>query len=175
MADRPKGALPRPRPKSWLNSPATVAVITGLLGTLGLVVGNNLHIDSLDFVRKSAFDKPVGTHEPRTAFCFWHQNSPAGFRLMQRQPDGKTWLETQPDGRTYHHEQIGRVNQGPWPGAVLRRLENPLNEPWPVQLFVPDKGVGNVLLYRPGSKTGWEYASVIQDSTANCPRPSAAP
>lgn len=159
--------------RSRWNSPASVAVIGGMVGMLGLVVGNNVHIGSLQLFG-TEYDKPAIAQSPRTAICFWHQNKPAGYRLMQRQEDG-TWLETQPDGMSYRHIEVGRVKLGPWHGVILERKENPRNEPWPVQLFIPDAGAHNALLFRPDPKAEWEYISTIAPSTDNCPRLSERP
>lgn len=143
-------------------------VLAGSFTLLGVLLSKVSVID----IGGTALDKPTAKLQPRDAACFWHQNNPTGYRLLQRQADGG-WIETQPNGMTYHHVEVGRVTRGPFHGMILRRTENPVGEPWPVELFVPDVGAGNVLLYRPDPKLGWEYAAIIEPSIAGCPRLAA--
>lgn len=155
------------------HSPVFAAIVGGMLGIIGLIAANNLKIGGIVF-GGTEYDSPTTKLTPRTAICFWHRNAPSGFRLIQSVGDG-TWLEKQPDGMEYHHIEIGRVAQGPFQGAVLVRKENPKDEPWYVETFVPDIGSGNVLFYRPDKKSAWEYVSILETSTDNCPRMSPDP
>jgi len=147
------------------SSPIALALIAGCFTVAGALLGR------LDVIRIGGgpLDKPTAKLHPRQAVCFFHKNSPPGYRLLQRQDNGG-WIETQPDGMQYHHIEEGRVTHGPFQGVVLKRVENPVGQPWPVELFVPDDGASNVLLYRPDPKASWEYAGIIEQSTAGCPR-----
>lgn len=148
-------------------------LVAGLFGLGGVVLGNNIRIGSLNF-GGTEYDRPLSGSVPRNAICFWHQNPPTGYRLIRKSEDGN-WLESQPNGMTYQHGPLGRVTQGPFRGTILKRVENPRDEPWPVQLFIPDQGSHNVLLYRQDSASSWKYVSILEESTDNCPRlsPSA--
>jgi len=93
---------------------------------------------------------------------------------MERHADG-TWLETQPDDMQYHHKELGHITRGPFHGAIIQRVENPAKEQYPVQLFIPDEGAGDVLLYRSDQGVSWEYAARLNTTTSNCPRAAAGP
>ena len=156
----------------WNNPTVIAAIVAGLLGIIGVVLGK-ANIVSLQF-GGTEFDQPTVKMSPRSEICFWHRNSPTGYRLIRRQPDG-VWIETQPDGMQFHHIEVGRVERGPWHGVITRREENPKDEPWPVQLFIPDVGAHNVLLYRPSPQASWEFVRVLNGSVQDCPRMSATP
>lgn len=141
------------------------AVVAGIFTLLGAVIGK---VSVISF-GGTTLDKPTVTLARRDTICFWHGNATAGYRLIARRSDG-TWLETQPNGMVYHHAEIGRVTIGPFHGTMLQRKENPIGEPWPVEVFIPDVGAGNVLYYRPDQQTGWEYAALLEPSNLNCPR-----
>src|SRR5215210_7702853 len=130
------------RRKAWWDSPAATTSLAGMLGLIGVVVGNNIHIQGLT-LGGTEYDYPQTKGLPREAVCYWHANKPAGFRLIQHRQDG-TWLETQPDGKEYHHKEIGHVTRGPWHGVITDRVEHPTDEPWPVQPFIPDEGSHDV-------------------------------
>ena len=67
------------------------------------------------------------------------------------------------------------MRNGPLHGVVLERLQPPPGEPWPVQVFIADEGLSDVLLYRPKPGGAWEYVSLLAPSTRDCPRRSELP
>jgi hypothetical protein len=160
------------RSRWWENS-AVASAFIGLVGAITGAVIASPNIPGFQ-VFGGHYDYPTVNLLPRNEFCFWHQNTPTGYRLFTRHSDG-TWIETQPDNIAYHHKELGRVRRGPFHGVILSRVENPPHENYPVQLFVPDSGAGNVLMYRPDEKNGWEYAGVLTSTVSNCPRKSERP
>src|ERR1700687_3988189 len=118
----------------WLGRELVAALVAALIGAsaviLAALIAHPISITSL-FSHKppeTEFDRPRSTTSPRTAFCFFMPNPPAGYRRMVK-GSGNVWLETQPDNVVLQHEVVGRVNYGPWRGVILRRLEN--RDPYP--------------------------------------------
>jgi hypothetical protein len=117
-------------------------------------------------------NQPRGETEERAQFCFYMPNPPPGWRKMVKRSN-TGWEETQPNNIIYQHRVLARISAGPWPGTIIQRIENPKGEPYPVQLFIPDKGTAFTnILFRPDSLGYWKAVSTVEDDMSNCPRPS---